>query len=126
MKRKIMRKLQSTRFWLVCIAGMFLLGTFSMFFFQPIDKGSVAVITRGSEVLRRIDLSEVREEYTMLFDHKNGTYNLISVKNDEISVIESSCTDKKCLAHGYISGSETPIICLENKFSIYIESDNEN
>ncbi len=118
------RHLQSTRFWLICIAGIFLLGTFSMFFFQSPDKGSIAVISRGGVELDRIDLSEVDEDYSILFDDSDGVYNLVSVTKDEIAVIDASCPDKICINQGYISGSEKPIVCLPNKFTITIESDN--
>ena len=116
-----MRFLRSTRFWLLAFAALILLSSVSMCFMRFSAGGSVAVITQDGKELQRIDLSKVKNSYTIRVDHPDGGYNIILVEKGRISVTEASCPDKICIRQGKITDSSKPIVCLPNKMMIIIE-----
>lgn len=116
-----MRFLRSTRFWLFAFAALILLSTVSMCFMRLTPGGTVAVITLDGEEIQRIDLSKVRDPYSIRVESTNGGYNIVHVEKGKISVTEASCPDKICIRQGEISNSLKPIVCLPNKMMIIIE-----
>jgi len=116
-----MRLIRSSRFWLVVFAGLILFGTISMFFMGSTAGGSTAIITQNNEEIERIDLSKVKEPYTIRIDNPNGGYNIVLVEKGKISVSEASCPDKICMNTGKITNSLKPIVCLPNKVMVIIE-----
>ena len=76
----------------------------------------LAVITLDGETVRTIDLDRAAdEEFTI--SGENG-FNVISVKNGQISVTQASCPDKVCVKHGELHSKALPIVCLPNKLVI--------
>ena len=115
------RIVQSTRFWLIVFAALILLSTVAMFFLKTTSGGTVAVVSQDGKELQRIDLSRVKEPYTIRIDGKDGGYNIVLVEPGRICVLEASCPDKVCINQGWISDSSKPIVCLPNKMMIVIE-----
>lgn len=72
-----------------------------------------------------IDLSEVKETYTITLTCDNSSYNVIEVRPGEIGVIEASCPDHICIDTGFIHSSGIPIVCLPNQLIIEIKADTD-
>ena len=82
--------------------------------------GTVAVISVDGEELYRIDLSAVKESYTLDIDTQWG-HNTVLVSPGEISVTEADCPDHICVQRGCITGAGIPIICMPHRLIIEIE-----
>jgi len=120
-----MRLLRSSRFWLVVFAALILFSTLSMFFMRSKSGGSTAVIIQNNEEIYRIDLSKVKDPYTIRIDKPEGGYNIVHVEKGKICVSEASCPDKICVNTGKISDSLKPIVCLPNKLMVLIENEKD-
>lgn len=116
-----MRMLRSSRFWLAAFAALLLFSSFAMIFMGSGAGGHIAVITQNNQEIERIDLSKVKDSYTIRVDNPDGGYNMVLVEKGKISVIEASCPDKICVNQGKISDSLKPIVCLPNRVMVLIE-----
>ena len=116
-----MRILRSSRFWLLAFAALLLFSSFAMIFMGRSAGGSTAIITQNNVEIERIDLSKVKESYTIRVENPEGGYNMVLVEKGKISVFEASCPDKICVNQGKISDSLKPIVCLPNRVMVLIE-----
>ncbi|MDD6483092.1 MAG: NusG domain II-containing protein [Clostridiales bacterium] len=91
--------------------------------FRP-KGGTIALVRRGNEVIRKIDLDKVSEPYEFTVKSEKGM-NVIRVEKGRICVIEADCPDKICQKRGYISGGSLPIVCLPHELSVSIEGNEE-
>ncbi len=78
------------------------------------DKGSIAVITVNSEIVKEINL---QKSENCIFNIKNMK---IEVKDGKIRILSSDCPDKICMHKGFISNRSENIICIPNKLIIKI------
>ena len=99
---------------LVAAAGLLLYGKLGR------GEGMVAVVSVNGEVLERIDLSKVREDYDLDVATEFGR-NIVHVEPLAISVTHADCPDQICVMQGKLSGSGIPIICMPNRLVISIE-----
>ena len=111
-----------TKYWI----GLFALvlavcAGLSVMLFMPREEASYAEITSGGKLVKSVDL-RMDQEFTV--DGENGGYNLISVKNGKIGVIEATCPDHYCMHRGMIS-SGAQIVCLPNALVISFVGDTE-
>lgn len=108
------------------IAFIFVLSVLLSFFILNREtENKTALIYSDGELIRSIELDDVKESFTIRVD-TDGGYNIIGVEAGKICVLEASCPDKVCVKTGHISSSALPIACLPNKLIIKIESENEN
>lgn len=84
-----------------------------------------AEITIAGEVQKTIPLTDHVGEETIEFKSKYG-FNVISVKNDQIGIIEASCYDHVCMNPPYINKPGQSLVCLPNKFMIEIKGQKGN
>lgn len=79
---------------------------------------SIASIYSMNQLVEEIDLSKEEEtpRYLMV-EGKHGNVK-ISIKKDDIKIVESTCPNKSCILEGSAKASK-PIICAYNE--IYIE-----
>ena len=91
----------------VCAAASFALLT-------PGEASTQAEITRQGSVIKTVDL---RIDQTFTIESENGGYNVISVQDGKIGVIEASCPDHYCMARGFCNKG-TQIVCLPNRLVI--------
>ena len=94
---------------LICAVGIWLYPALS-------DRGNVAVIEQGENVLR-VSLEENRE-----LELNNAT---VKIENGEISIIHAECPDLVCVKTGAISKEGQSIICVPNHIVITIGGENE-
>lgn len=80
------------------------------------DKGKTATIKVDGKVVETLSLNE--DTQTQF----NGV--VVVVKNGEIYVTQSTCTDKVCVRSGKASKAGEGIICAPNRVSIEIDGKN--
>lgn len=81
------------------------------------DNGNFAEISYNGKVVKTVSLSEELE-----FSVNGVTF---SVKENSVCVVSSPCPDKICVKTGAIKRNGETIICLPEKVSVRIISDNE-
>lgn len=79
--------------------------------------GEIANIYYDGELIESINLSDVKQRYTI--DIKG--HNKVLAENGQISMIDADCPDKLCIKQGAIKDAGYPIVCLPNKVIIRIE-----
>ena len=107
--------LMKTRTWIVLFALILIscLGA-SFYFLMPGEASTLAEITSYGEVVKTVDL-RIDQEFTI--ENENGGYNVITVQDGKIGVIEASCPDHYCMKRG-LCNSGTEIVCLPNRMTI--------
>ena len=112
-----MWKKQST--WVILVTFLLLAAAGTWVALRAFGSGSIARITQDGKEIGRIDLSAVTEPYE--FDVKSADgVNRIHVEHGRISVISADCPDGICVAHGPISKSGSPIVCLPHRLVVEI------
>ncbi len=112
-----MWKKQST--WIVLSLLLLLAAVGAWIALRAFGGGSTARITLDGREIRRIDLSAVTEPYEFDVESAAGV-NRVRVEPGRISVISADCPDGVCVAHGPISKSGSPIVCLPHRLVIEI------
>lgn len=90
---------------------------------QSNKNAKTARVYQSDTLLYEIDLSDVKEPYTITVNGENGEMNTIEVRNGEIGVIRASCPDKLCVKSGFAGNSHLPVICLPNDLMIIVDSE---
>ena len=112
-----------TRAWIVLIAAAAaVLAFLSWLLLTDRREGTVVEVMQDGVVLREIDLSAVREEYSFEVKWPGGGSNTVLVQPGRICVSEADCPDKICLAQGWLSDQATPIVCLPHRLVIEVKS----
>lgn len=89
---------------------------------QNIKSGNhIAVIEQNGDIIKRIDLDEVKEEKEWKIYEKNGHYNTVKVEPHRIRFTDANCPDLVCVKVGWISQSGEISVCLPHKLLIRIE-----
>ena len=82
--------------------------------------GTTAKIYVDGKLYKSIDLTGVRESYTVDIDSESG-HNTILVEHGKISMQSADCPDKLCVKQGAIKDGKMPIVCLPHKISVSVE-----
>ena len=113
--------MKSTKFWIILIAFVLLVSTVaSVFVYQYQISGGVVAVYHHGEQIKRIHLDTVTTPYTFTVGDEEH-YNVVSVEQGRICVIEASCPDHVCMETGWISDGAIPIVCLPNELVIKVE-----
>ena len=80
----------------------------------------LAKISQGGNVVKEIDLTQVKEPYSFTLEGENGALNTVLVEPGRICISEASCPDQICVHQGWISDGSEPIVCLPNQIIIQI------
>ena len=75
----------------------------------------MAVIYQNGEIFSQIDLSNVKDSYTI-----NLPGNTILVENGKISMLHANCPDQICVRQGKIQ-EYGQITCLPNRVQIVLQ-----
>lgn len=100
---------------LIIVLAALLLGCGAFFLLAPKD-GAAALIYVDGELYRRVELSGVRESYTI----EIGEGNVAMVEEGGISMHSANCPDKLCVKQGRATVLQ-PVTCLPNKVTIIVE-----
>lgn len=118
---------RSTRFWIFIILLLLLFSVAIAYGFHHIQQEScIAKIYQNGQLIRTIDLLQVKSEESFLLEAPNGGSNTITIAPGKISVQEATCPDHVCINQGWISDGVYPIVCLPNKLVIRIENDSSD
>lgn len=90
--------------------------------FRQSYKGDKVVIYVDKEVYKEVPLSK-NEEFTI---KTPKGYNNVKVHDGGVEVVEASCPDDVCVKTGFITKSNQSIVCIPNKVSIKIVSNEKN
>ena len=100
---------------LIIVLAALLLGCGAFFLLAPKD-GATALIYIDGELYKRVELSGVKESYTV----EIGEGNVALVEEGGISMHSADCPDKLCVKQGYATVLQ-PVVCLPNKVTIIVE-----
>ncbi|ENK1244276.1 NusG domain II-containing protein [Clostridium botulinum] len=111
------------------VAMLLALSILSIIFFKFFVKSenAVAVIKQNGKIIKKIDLSKVKEkeQFKINYDgngHKD--YNVIEVDKGSIKFIDANCPDKICVKSGTLKKPGETAACLPHKLIITIEKNN--
>ena len=79
-----------------------------------------AYVYSGGVLIHRINLDNTEKELRI---ETEGGYNIISVADGKIGVIEADCPDKTCIKTGFTDSSFIPVICMPNRLEIVVKSE---
>ena len=108
-----------TKTWAILLAILLLLsGAAAFCFYTHGASGTVVEILQDGKVIETIDLSRVKEPYTMVVEDHRGGSNTIEVEPGRIRISKADCPDQICVQRGWLSDSAAPIVCLPHRLSI--------
>lgn len=84
-----------------------------------------AEVTVAGDLYKNVPLSAHRGTQVIELETKYGK-NIIEIKDDNISIIDASCTDKVCMHPEYINKPGQSLVCLPNRVMIEIKGDIED
>lgn len=111
--------LKSNRFWLIALGGVLIVSVIAVLALRQ-GSASMALIYRDAELLESIDLASVAEPYSFKIGSDSG-YNVIAVERGRVCIAYADCPDGFCVRQGWVSGGQTPIVCLPNRLIIRLE-----
>ena len=106
--------------WILALLILLAAGSAAFLLLRPHDEGRIAQITIDGEVIREINLDDVRETEVFTVNGPAGFSNTIRVEPGRICVESAGCPDQICVHQGYIEDSTFPIVCLPNRLMIEI------
>lgn len=86
------------------------------------DPGEQVVISQDNREIYRLDMNKDQE---LRIDSSDGGYNVIRVKDGQVSVTEADCPDQVCVRQGEISDDAVPIVCLPHKLVIEVTAESD-
>lgn len=115
-------KTLSNRFWLILLAVILAVsGAVGIYFLtRPTAPGDTAIIYMDGQLVDRVDLTKVTENYTKEFTGASGITNTVEFAQGQIRVAESTCPDHVCVYQGWIEANGFPIACLPNTLIIQV------
>ena len=106
---------KSSKILIVVLAAL-LLGCGAFFLLAPKDSAAALIYVDG-ELYTRVELSGVKESYTIAI----GDGNVALVEEGGISMHSADCPDKLCVKQGRATVLQ-PVTCLPNKVTIIVEN----
>jgi len=100
----------------IILAGLLIGGAFLAFELISTNYGRTVVIEEGNEVVGSYPLSEDR---TIEVQGPLGISTVV-IRNGEVYMADSPCSNKVCIDMGHISEKADSIICLPNRIYITI------
>ncbi len=108
-----------TKYWIIIIVLLALLfGGLYLVQRHNARASQVAEIWVDGTLFKRIDLSQVKEAYTLVVGDLEKGSNTILVEPGRIRVLEADCPDLLCEKQGWLPGGAGPIVCLPHKLII--------
>jgi len=107
----------TTKRWIIVFSILAVICAFVLFMPNRNSKSKVVTISSDGHLLNRIDLSAVKEAYTLTVDY-HGSTNTIRISPHAIEVIAADCSNQICVDHGPLTDGGAPITCLPNRLII--------
>lgn len=124
-------KKKSNLFWIGILAAVLLISAawIGFRYYQRVKQlenavtGPIAVIYLDGRMVDAIDLSKVKESYTLTYEGSSGNTNNVEVAPGQIRVHDATCPDQICVGQGWLDqASLIPIACLPNSLMIYVST----
>lgn len=110
------KKRQNDLFLVATLLLIALVGLLLVFLFRT--EGAYCIITQNGKEIGRLSLTK---DQTVTFHTENGDgYNIVTVKNGQVSVSEASCPDKVCVRSYSVKYHGQTIACLPNGFIVTV------
>ncbi|MBO4807968.1 MAG: NusG domain II-containing protein [Lachnospiraceae bacterium] len=103
----------------ILIAAALILGVLLVFLGNRKGGGQIATVTDSNGQIYTFNLDE-NTEFRIETDLG---YNIISVKDGNISVSDADCPDCSCVKQGEISKKGEKIVCLPHKLIVEVNSE---
>lgn len=100
--------------------------TYGQFAKTTEDSQFVASISVNGNEIKRINLTNNLERYTLNLPEVKCNPNAVEVVNEKIRITKSTCPEQICVNTGYISKPGIAIICLPHRVVIEIETTNDS
>ncbi len=81
-------------------------------------EASVAEIYQDGQLIKTIDLNQVKEPYSFVIEDESGGSNTVLVEPGRICISEADCPDQICVHQGWLKDSAAPIVCLPHRLVI--------
>lgn len=108
---------------IILITSIIALSVASIFFFNSMKKeGGKAIVLIGGKEVASYSLNEDKE----IRLENNGGYNILAIKDGYAFIKEASCPDKICVNNAKKKYNGETIVCLPNKITVKIVSDQES
>jgi hypothetical protein len=107
---------------IIGVVAVALLGLLWMQFTQKQVNHGRVVVTVDNEVYGEYALDQDRTER---IEFKDGSYNVLEIRDGEADMTEASCPDQICVEHQKINKTNQTIVCLPNKVIVTIEEGEE-
>lgn len=108
-------------FFLILVISI-VVGLFFTFNHFKNNKGDKVVIYVDNKVYKEVPLNKSEE---LTIKTKSG-YNKVKVHDGGVEIEDASCPDKVCVKTGFVNKSNKNIVCIPNKVSIKIVSNEKN
>lgn len=106
---------------LIILAGFLCLTLFLPRYFT--NRQVQAIIYKNGEEIYRIDLSKVKDNYTINLGCKPAV--IIQVEHGAIRYLSSDCPDKLCVKTGRLTHNGDMAVCLPSKTAIIVKGDSK-
>ena len=87
--------------------------------FQNEDNLTVLIYKEG-KLEQKVDLMQT-DYKKMTISGKDGSYNIIEIKNGRARIVESNCPGKQCVKTGWLSQPGQIAVCAPHKLKVVIE-----
>ncbi|WP_250673112.1 NusG domain II-containing protein [Paraclostridium ghonii] len=91
-------------------------------FLKGLDEGEKIIIYLDNKVYKEVSIDDTEE----IIIKTDSGFNKIKIHDRGVEVIDASCPDKVCVKTGFIDKSNKNIVCIPNKVSIKIMSNEKN
>ena len=110
-----------TRTWIAIIAAAaVVLAAVSLMLLTSRKAGTVVQVIQDGTVVKEIDLSRVKKEYSFELESAGGGHNTVLVQPGRICVSEADCPDQICVQQGWLENQALPIVCMPHGLIITV------
>ena len=108
-----------TKTWIILLAVLLIVCIGSLFLLQAFHaQGQTVQILRDGDCLYEIDLSAVKEAYTLVIEDGRGGSNTVLIEPGRIRMQEADCPDQVCVRRSWLDLQASPIVCLPHRLVI--------
>lgn len=108
-----------TKTWILIFILVLLVCTaVTVMLYTGAPEASVAEIYQDGQLIKTIDLNQVKEPYSFVIEDESGGSNTVLVEPGRICISEADCPDQICVHQGWLKDSAAPIVCLPHRLVI--------
>ncbi|MFC6180689.1 NusG domain II-containing protein [Lactiplantibacillus daowaiensis] len=89
---------------------------------QPARHTLTAVVSHNGTVLKKVNLTDLKQMIHYTYRAKDGDYNRVTFEPKRVAITKANCSDQVCIRRGWIKKPGQTIVCLPHKLLIEIKS----